>query len=265
MMETIRIFRQDGSASFLELGFEDLPQDLWIKNVEGLGVKQTLGIESGYFTPGGYYAGVFNDKRNVVLTLGYGTGTLDRTSLRRELFSYFVPGQEIKMEFYSAELEPVYLMGHVETAEAPLFGKNPDIQISVVSDDPSFYALTETVPGGTLMSGSINLPYTGGSPVGFTFDVISLAASNSFGFYRNNDTAHGIHLYSITESIKISTVEGARGITLLNSSTSRLKLIEPDMEWPKLLPGDNSFSLRWAASNSVRLENFRWRNQYGGI
>lgn len=91
--------------------------------------------------PGEYLQSSRVGVRNIVLTLDlkpdWSTGE-DPEDLRKILSGFFTPGHSVEFELVTDKVTR-HISGVVESFEAPMFARQPQVQISVLCHDPYFY------------------------------------------------------------------------------------------------------------------------------
>ena len=91
--------------------------------------------------PGEYLQSSRVGVRNIVLTLelkpDWSVGE-DPEDLRKILRGFFTPGRPVEFELVTDKVTR-HISGVVETFEAPMFVREPQVQISVLCHDPYFY------------------------------------------------------------------------------------------------------------------------------
>lgn len=91
--------------------------------------------------PGEYLQSSRVGVRNIVLTLelkpDWSTGE-DPEDLRKILRGFFTPGHPVELELVTDKVTR-HISGVVESLEAPMFVREPQVQISVLCHDPYFY------------------------------------------------------------------------------------------------------------------------------
>ena len=110
--------------------------------------------------PGEYLQSSRVGVRNIVLTLelkpDWSAGE-DPEDLRKILSGFFTPGHSVEFELVT-DRATRHISGVVETFEAPMFVREPQVQISVLCHDPYFYespGLGETTVVNTVDDGSM--------------------------------------------------------------------------------------------------------------
>lgn len=89
-------------------------------------------------------------KRNIIFKLGLNPNWVDQTmsTLRRLLYTHFLPKASISLWFYSDDITQVGIRGYVESNEPNRFSQDPEVQISVICLKPNFFN-----PDGTIHAG----------------------------------------------------------------------------------------------------------------
>lgn len=269
MLTSVRVYRPDND--FVEFSFDNSANDFFVKNISGLGVDRSVVIEDSVSVPGGFYQHSKTNSRNVVMKLGYSNSIVPMATRRRGLMSYFVPGSAVRMEFDTDSLPTVQLFGVVETAEAPVFGQDPDVSISILCSNPYFEALVDTVsPLVVTVSGGIHtLNYEGSVPVGlkWTGSHTADAAINDLHF-KPVAATRGVYYRkptsdTIARVINFSSVLGDRFVKIGSVSyLERLQGLNITV-WPILKPGSNQFQINTAGTWTVN--DIRWRARYEGL
>ena len=125
--------------------------------------------------PGEYLQSSRVGVRNIVLTLelkpDWSAGE-DPEGLRKILSGFFTPGHSVEFELVTDKVTR-HISGVVETFEAPMFVREPQVQISVLCHDPYFYES----PG-----------------LGETTSVTSIGDGYSMEFSNTGDVAAGVRI-----------------------------------------------------------------------
>jgi hypothetical protein len=229
-----------------------------VRNIEGLDpVKADVNTSPLGSTDGSSYTGSNVASRNIVLTLGSNPdwNQWSYESLRRLLYSYFMPKRPTRLVFYSDDIVPVKIDGIVESAEDGLFSSDPEMVVSIICPNPYFIALEpQVVNGQTIRPGEdpIAIIYEGnieagihvrtthvldpvptsigiqiGDPEASYFDVV--AGVNSAMYFEMNS----IPMEKFVQNVNIGS-----GVI-----TNLLPKVEEGSSWPTLKPGSNDFSV----------------------
>lgn len=235
-----------------------------IRNIEGLDpVKASINTSPLGDLDGVSHVGSNVPSRNIVLTIHPNPdwNVWSFESLRRLIYTYFMPKQLTRLVFYSDDILPVEISGIVESVEANLFSKDPEFLVSIICPDPYFTALDPIIlTGQTLrpedrVDGEVEvIDYIGTIPTGFYVKVIFISGSVP--------TVIGIHTGDIASPIVGFTVNAGVSGSLyfeMNSISMKkfvqnvnigagvidnlLSEVHEDSLWPILLPGENKFSV----------------------
>lgn len=276
------MFSANPSAPELPLGgFMPSDDPIHVKGITGLEpVKADIsstGLATGRGeTPQGSSTG----KRNIVMTLGLNPDWAEQTmtSLRHQLYRYFMPEQWVKLRFFSDELPVVDIEGLVESFEPNMFSQDPEMQISVLCHKPDFIEADATIYNGVVDDGTLELEfdYIGTVETGFeirvdqTADNVSYIGDILFTLLSPVEpqpfNAQGV-LVDGTQYLKMSSVPGSRRLqvvsTLDGEITNILAKMSDDSVWPKIKPGLNVLSV--AAAESGQAWTMAYFNRFGGL
>jgi hypothetical protein len=154
-----------------------------IKDIGGLGPVKAEITTSPYATQdGGYFQSARTGERNIVIKMGYkpdyATGKTVET-LRRELYSIFSPKGLSKLRFFNndAAFKTTEIIGYTEAIEPEFFSKEPLVSVSLICPKPYFNELAVVAKVGSSGT-SIESPYDGDAPVGFTLWATFMDATN---------------------------------------------------------------------------------------
>ena len=166
MLTEVKAYSSWRSAPTLPLSDGGRPESdlIQLRNIDGLDpVKAAVNTSPFGSVDGASHTGSSVLTRNIVLTLhpnpNWDNWTFE--SLRRLLYSYFMPKRQTRLVFYSDDMIPVEISGIVESVSVNIFSKDPELQVSIVCPDPYFTALEPTVlTGQTVRSAGFSTTYT---------------------------------------------------------------------------------------------------------
>lgn len=224
-----------------------------IAEVEGLDpVKATLVSSSYAGRDGAQFQSAARGPRNLKIKLDLQPdGDLHTyTSLRQQLYSFFMPKSEIKMRFFKTSGLYLDIVGVVEDVTAPMFSDDPDVEVLVTCFEPDLLdPRTVLLAGSTVATGTntaINYPGTVEAGTVLTLNI----NRNLSDFTVYNTGEDGILQkldFSGTllngDQLIISSVSGAKGITLIRSGTTSSYLYgrTAQSSWITLSEGINNF------------------------
>jgi hypothetical protein len=231
-----------------------------IRNIDGLDpVKASVNTSPYGSVDGASFVGSSVLSRNIVLTLhpnpNWDTWTFE--SLRRLLYSYFMPKRATRLVFYSDDLPPVEISGVVESCEVNLFSKDPEIIVSIVCPSPYFTAVAPTVLTGQTVRPDgdvIVVDYKGTIESGIKVKVTSVAdpAPTDIGIQIGDPILTFFAIYASVDSsvyFEVSSVPLQKYVQNVNIGTgvitnllSRVH-VQEGSAWPTLQPGENEFSV----------------------
>ena len=126
--------------------------------------------------------------RNIVLTLHPNPdwNTWSYESLRRLIYSYFMPKLLTRLLFRSNDMPPVEIYGYVEDVSVTQFAQDVEIQVSIICPDPYFTAVSPTIVAGQSSDGThpLDIQYNGSIEAGINVEVtwLSNPAPTIIGF-----------------------------------------------------------------------------------
>lgn len=187
-----------------------------VKDVDGLDpVKAQLSTSETATLDGVYIQNTRAAARNIVMTLGFNPNLVvgeSAASLRRELYFQFPPKGRCTLRFHSDDFETVKISGTVESMEAKLFSRDPQIMISIMCPDPYFSALTSLTHSAVNTFAYLDLPGLGSAPTGFVFKTDPLkeaidAVVLENGLDRKIDI---VGPFITNDIVTVSTVPGSK-------------------------------------------------------
>lgn len=281
-VEDVRVF---GTPLSMEIGNAS-SAPIQIRNVEGLGpVKASVNTSQFGSSDGEGYHGSLIGKRNIVLTLGLNPDWVEQTvtSLRQLLYGYFMTKQAIKLRFFDDTYPTCEILGYVESNEPNHFGKDPEVQISVICPQPDFVGIDPIVVTDAVTISPVNtiIPYAGTVSTGFSLEIatseVGIDYSDGFTIIKFSTLPNQfMQLDAIgvddTHKIQISTLRGQKYVrqldTVTDEATSILQTMQPSSGWPFLEPGSNSFRVTSFAAEpgDTGMEwTLTYYNRFGGL
>lgn len=229
-----------------------------IRNITGLDpVKATVNTAPFGSVDGAAYTGSDVATRNIVLTVHPNPDWADWTfeSLRRLLYSYFMPKLQTRLVFYSDDMPPVEIYGYVEDTNVNQFSSDLEMQVSIICPDPYFTAVEATVITGQSTrdnSSPTKVPYDGSIATGINVQVlrrtdpspttigvqVGSPALSYFNVTAGVDASKYFLVNSLPGNKYVRNVATANGVI-----TNLLSAVQQGSQWPILQPGDNNFSV----------------------
>ena len=281
MLTEVKAFSSWRSAPTLLLNENGRPEAdlIQVRNISGLEpVKASVSTSPYGSVDGASHVGSSVLTRNIVLTLhpnpDWNTWTFE--SLRRLLYSYFMPKRATRLVFLSDDMIPVEISGIVESVAVNPFSKDPEILVSIVCPDPYFIAVEPTVitgqttrPGGELEI----IEYNGTIESGMNVIVTAVTAPNPtwIAVWTGPDTPYIWTDCTVTNSMYfemnsiamrkyVQNVEIGTGI--ITNLLSRAK-IEQGSTWVTLQPGENEFAV--TSDAGVQDWTLTFFERFGGL
>lgn len=269
----------NSQGNLLTLSLEDISNGYVVADIDGLDpVKTTIATSNFATMPGQQYQASSREARNITMKLQYAPNYSENQTtraLRTGLYDFFLEDEEISLTFHMLDGLVVSTRGRVESCEAPLFVKEPQMDISILCFDPDFvsddmvelhstFTTTDTTPGIISYNGSVK---TGLTSIRFT------AATPISDFTIYHTTPAGITNTMLISApiilgdvVDICTITGQKSITLTRASvtSSLLWAVSPQSKWIQLVKGANQFYLH-ASSGSPSPVLVDYYNRYGAL
>lgn len=280
MLTKIDIQDLPGLSNTISLPLQDVSAGYTVKNIEGLDpVKATIVSAPFAQLDGATQQSARRETRNLVITVGlepYSGGSTVK-ALRAALYANFMPKSMVRVRFYEdgASTPWAYIDGQVESFEAPLFAKDPEVNISIICFDPSFLDASLTTLSGsgfsTVNSGGAEklIVYPGTIEVGYVLDISvnrpltgGLTIKNRHGTVTDQlDIAMSL-APSGTDVIQVSTVQSKKFVT--KGGVSILYSVPVASKFGLLYPGNNYFQVIAAGSPAISY-TIKYTAKYGGM
>jgi Phage tail protein len=228
-----------------------------IRNIDGIDpVKAAVNTSPFGSVDGVAYTGSSVASRNIVITLHPNPDWNDWTfeSLRRLVYSYFMPKQLTRLVFTSNDIPPVEIYGYVESCEVNPFASDVEILVSIICPDPYFTAVTATLITGDTSDGTnpLDIQYNGSIEAGINVEV--LRASDPAPTYIAIQVGEAVITYfrvagsvDATKYFLMNSVPGAKYVRNVAWNTgvitNLLSKLQTGSQWPTLKPGSNDFSV----------------------
>lgn len=273
MLESLEVRTAQGNLLVLVL--DDVSSGYSVADILGLDpVKATI-VSTGFAQQDiAQFQSARRESRNIVIKLGlepdYAITTV--RALRRQLYDYFMPKLPVKLTFIHDDGFTANANGYIESAEAPLFVQDPQMDISILCLDPDFYAPTTTLITGDTVSDNTEfyLPYEGTIETGIEFKFMPDRVVNSFTIYHRapNGTMTSLEFtvpLALGQLLTLNTRPGEKSAlrTLSTQDGSMLYAVSPQSIWTTLYPGDNHLRV-YAEGLPVPYE-IRYVERYGGL
>lgn len=280
MITKVGVFGERPAPPLSLGGFMPSDDPVIIRDIDGLGPNKadvnTIPLAG---QRGEKFQDTSNGKRNIVLTLGLNPNWTNQTisSLRQQLYAYFMTEQWCKLRFFSDEIPVTDIEGHVESFDPNIFSQDPEVQISVVCENPDFIEIDASILKGVVDDGTNEhvVDYLGTVSSGLELRVdrsvdvpaysgpVSITVKNYKGVYTI--TVDPVTI-DTTKSYKMSSIQGQKRIqneSIIGDGviTNLMKVKEGD--WPKLWPGENLISV--AADTPGQNWTLAYFNRFGGL
>lgn len=229
-----------------------------VRDIQGLDpVKAAVSTTNYGSVDGAAFTGASVSTRNIVLTLhpnpDWKTWTYE--SLRRLVYSYFMPKLPVRLVFYSDDISPVVISGIVESCVANPFVKDVEMVVSIICPDPYFTDLNPTVITGNSSDGTVptEIQYDGDIEAAIQVEVTRVAdpAPTTIGIQIGDPALSYFNVIGATVNANMyfimSSQPGQKYVQNVQEGsgviTNLLNLMQRGSSWPKLQPGSNDFSV----------------------
>jgi len=266
---------RNAQGDLLTLPLDDISDGLVLADVSGLDpVKATIVTSSFAQQDGTQYHSSRREDRNILLQFDLEPDYVTQTvrDLRNRLYKYFMPKSEVTLRFIMADGLQVDISGRVEDCSAPLFTKEPKMNVSIICFDPDFVDLTPVEIEGltTDLTTETTVSYIGNVETGIEFVLnVDRTLSDFTIYYRPpGGTLRSLEFASSLiagDVVTINTVPGSKSATLNRSGTisSALNNVSPQSSWIELFEGDNH--IRVYAEGDEIPYTITYLTRYGGL
>jgi Phage tail protein len=249
-----------------------------VRNIDGLDpVKASVNTTPFGSVDGTSYVGSSVLSRNIVLTVRPNPDwdLWSYSTLRRLIYSYFMPKRPTRLVFYSDDLIPVEISGVVEAVDNNQFSKDPEFLVSVVCPDPYFTSLEPIVLTGQAnaaepeiityegsVEAGIHVKVTAVDPPDPTGVIIQVGdpAVNSLDVLASVDNLKYFEASSVPRQKYVQNVNVLTGV--IDNLLSKAH-VEEGSSWPMLQPGENKFFV--ITDNGTQDWELTYFARFGGL
>lgn len=226
MLHLVEAYNSHGE--FLSLPLQPNSPGFVVADIQGLEpVNASLSSSNFALMDGAQFQAARREARNLRITLEFDPDFVDSTvtSLRQQLYSFFMPKSTVKMMFYVDGLDPVFINGVVETFETALFSAEPAVVVSIMCFDPDLLVDGVVTISDSTTSGSTFVTYTypGTVDTGLKFTMTADRTMTGVTIYHRDAGLVVRPLYVDLDIlsgdiVEINTVPGQRYIRRTRSS-----------------------------------------------
>jgi hypothetical protein len=252
-----------------------------IRNIDGLDpVNAAVNTTPFGAVDGGAYTGGNVATRNIVLTLHPNPDwdLWTHESLRRLLYSYFMPKRPTRLVFLDDDFPPVEISGIVESAHLDPFSKDPEFIVSVICPDPYFTSVDPIIVTGQSVhvatGASIIVDYKGNVESGMHVQVtrVSDPAPTTIGIQIGDPALTFFNIAATVSStmyFEMSSVPMQKYIQNVGIGSGVItnllgkRLMQEGSAWPTFQPGENEFSV--VTDLGVQDWELRYYERFGGL
>lgn len=273
MLYKVDITNRRGNV--LTLNMEESDDGYQVDDIEGLNpVKASLVASSYASMDGEQFQTAKRGARNIVFKLDLHPDFDENTftTLRQGLYTYFMPKSMITMRFYMMTGLYLDIQGYVEDFSSPMFEQDPKVNISVMCFNPDFVDTRIVMLEGVTVDDITNTPivYPGNVETGVVMTLNMNRAVSGFTMYNTDESNTLTEMdfsYDLLDGdqLVVSSLRGAKGITLTRASTSSSVLYGRSAQsgWIELFEGTNDFRV-FAEGDPIPYE-LEYVVKYGGL
>jgi len=253
MLNRVDITNRRGNV--LTLMLEEDDSGYQISNIEGLDpVKANLVSTSYANIDGEQFQSAKRGARNIVFKFDLDPDFDEQTytTLRKNLYMYFMPKSRISLRFYLSTGLHLDIEGYVEEMSSPMFEQDPKVDISVMCFQPDFIDARLVTLEGNTVADEVNTPieYLGSVETGVVLVLNVDRDLEAFSMYNMDESGTLMQLDFSGELIDgdtlvVSSLQGAKGITLTRSGVSSSYLYGKSAQsaWIEFSEGINDFRI----------------------
>jgi hypothetical protein len=252
-----RLEVRNRQGSLLNLTFDDPSNGFVVADIDGLDpVKATLVSSTFAGADGSQYQSSRREDRNLLIKLNLEPDYISTSvrDLRNALYNYFMPKSEVWLRFFDDSGLEVDITGRVEDFKSKLFTDTPTADISLICFDPDFVDPTPVNISGmstastTSETGRVTILYPATVETGVDFTLNVDRSITQFTIYHRTAGSAAAKTFDFAaplvagDVLRISSVTGAKGVTLTRSGTesSLLRGKSPQSPWLELEQGENT-------------------------
>jgi len=251
-----------------------------LQGITGLDPVNATVTTSAYGSiDGAVYTGGTVGTRNIVLTLKPNPDWVNWTvaSLRRLIYTYFMPKQAVNLRFQSDDIPTVAISGIVESCSANPFAQEVLITVSIICPNPYFQAINPTIFSGTTGAAATRIQYNGTVETGMNVKLRNIPGETpSYLHVVNYDlnTEFDVNV-TLNDNIycEVNSVPGSKYAQLVNTANGTVQNVLGQVvnvswnTWALLQPGNNSIAI--GAGDANKSWNLNWEisfyELYGGL
>lgn len=265
----------NSQGAILNLALDDISDGIVLSGVDGLDPVEAKIVTSSFATVDGtqYHAASRAD-RNIVfhfdLEPDYTTESVK--DVRKRLYAYFMPKTPVDLIFKDTVDPDVTISGRIESCGAPLFTKEPKMDVSIICFRPDFVDPVEVVVSHNTVSDSstFTINYPGTVETGIVFKMtlnrslteFTLTNTAGDGELQRMDFASPLLSGDVLEINTIALQKDAKR-TRSGIEVPLLYGVSPQSSWIELRPGINTFRI-YAAGAAIPC-TITYTAKYGGL
>jgi len=272
-----KIEARSPAGELLSLPLDDFSGGFVVADVLGVDpVKATIVTSPIATIDGAHLQTTRRESRNLILKLEYAPDYSSESirDLRFRLYEFFMPETTVNLRFIHSigdDFE-VEINGVVETFDAPLFTKEPKVDISIICTDPDFVVLEDVVVEGDTDPDpdELLIAYPGTVEAGLVLTMTIPHDDLEMDVYlRGPDGITRAFRFAVNcledDILTINSIPGSKEITLTRAGTpfSILYSVYQPTPWPTLWKGNNY--IRVVVDGDPIPYTITYKPKYGGL
>lgn len=286
MLTRVMVINQAGRS--VDLPLFDVASPYIVTDISGLDpVKAEISSTPFATRDGSQFQSSRRAPRDIVLKVGLenGYGAASVRDLRHKLYSVCMPQTRVSIRFYDDNVHYATIDGLVETCDASIFSRDPEMTVSIMCFDPDLRAPNDTVVLGSAIPSTMSstgyfqyVDYQGSVPTGIRMQMttdtplravaLSLRPSltgsvRHLSFKAPSPSFPSLAAGSLVDVLTVPGTKHAASV-LSKSSRSMLPMLTRDSTWIALRPGPNYFLVTHDGP-SILTYKLIYRTRYGGL
>lgn len=273
MLQTVEV--RTAAGTLLSLPLDDVADGLVLTDVEGLDpVKAIFSFSSFAQQDGVQFQSTRREARFLILKFDlepdYATDTVQ--DLRFRLYDFFMTERPVSFKFIDSGGLTVDIEGRVEDCQAPLFVKEPKMNVYVTCPNPDLVDMTPVEVSGSTVADTTEtlVAYPGSVNTGFIFTLNVDRTIDGFTVYHRapDNTVRSVDIAAdliADDVVTINSVIGEKSVTLTRAgvTTSIMYGRSTQSKWFELEKGDNY--IRAYVTGAAIPWEISYYKRYGGL
>lgn len=272
----IKVEARSPAGALLILVLDDTSDGYVLRDVEGLTpVKASIASSKFANVAGSQYQSSRRDERNIVIKLDLEPDYITQSvkDLRTNLYRWFMTDEPVDLRFYDSGGLEVDVSGRVEFCEAPLFTREPKVDISIICFSPDLVDITPVEIAGETVEDSTEMliEYDGTVDTGIIFVLNVDRTLTEFTIYHRapDGVIRSFELAADLEAddvVTLNTNVGSKSVTLTRDGTDTSLMYGRAVQsnWIQLKKGGDNYIRVLATGTEIPYE-ISYTTKYGGL